>query len=95
MKMAPPCEDRRMGTLWHSLGSTTPPQRITQQAFEGDDAHLRRLVRLRPGQVAEAADLWEYTQDLRYTEIQGSLLVYLLPFCLQAWREDLRAAGNQ
>jgi hypothetical protein len=39
---------------------------------------------------AEASDLWEYTQDLLYNEIQGSLLAYLLPFCLEAWRDDLR-----
>jgi hypothetical protein len=35
--------------------------------------------------------LWEYTQDLLYgKEIQGSLLAFVLPFCLEAWREDLR-----
>jgi hypothetical protein len=45
---------------------------------------------LRPGDRAEARDLLEYTQDLLYTEIQGPLLAYLLPFCLEAWRKDLR-----
>jgi len=78
-----------MGMLWHVLGNLTPPEKITQEAFEGDDAHLRRLVRLHPGQRAEASDLWDYTQDLLYTGIQGPLLAYLLPFCLHAWREDL------
>ena len=72
------------------LGATQPPEKITQEAFEGDDRHLRRLVRLRPGEQADANDLWEYINDLRNTDIQGPLLVYLLPFCLQAWREDLR-----
>jgi hypothetical protein len=78
-----------MGALWHTLGSVSAPETITQQAFERDDGHLRRLARLRPGQRAEPADLWEYTQDLLYTEVQGPLLVYLLPFCLEAWRDDL------
>jgi hypothetical protein len=83
-----------MELLWRALGTTTPPEKITQEAFERDDRHLRRLVRLRPGQRAEASDLWEYTQDLRYTEIQSPLLAYLLPFCLQAWREDLRGISD-
>jgi hypothetical protein len=51
---------------------------------------LRRLVQLRPGEQAVVEDLGKYVHDLRNTEIQGSLLVYLLPFCLQAWRDDLR-----
>jgi hypothetical protein len=79
-----------METLRQALGSVTPPEKITQEAFDRDDGHLHRLARLRPGQRAEANDLWAYTQDLQYTEIQGPLLVYLLPFCLEAWREDLR-----
>jgi hypothetical protein len=76
--------------LHRTLGVTRPPEKITQEAFEGNDRHLRRLVRLRPGEQADASDLWEYIHDLRNTDIQGPLVVYLLPFCLQAWREDLR-----
>jgi hypothetical protein len=79
---------------WQQMGSVAPPETITQEAFDRDDGHLRRLVRLRPGQRAEASDLWNYTQDLRYTKIQGSLLAYLLPFCLEAWREDLRGVDG-
>jgi hypothetical protein len=84
-----------MGAIWQALGGVTPPAKITQEAFDRDDAHLRRLVRLRPGQRAEASDLWQYTQDLLYTEIQGPLLVYSLPFCLEAWREDLRGISAE
>jgi hypothetical protein len=76
------------------MGSVTPPEKITQEAFDRDDGHLRRLVRLRPGERAEPADLWAYTQDLQYTKIQGHLLVYLLPFCMEAWREDLRGING-
>ncbi|MGB8590285.1 MAG: hypothetical protein WA755_07025 [Candidatus Acidiferrales bacterium] len=79
---------------WQQMGSVAPPATITQEAFDRDDGHLRRLVRLRPGQRAEASDLWNYAQDLRYTEIQGTLLAYLLPFCLEAWREDLRGVDG-
>jgi hypothetical protein len=76
--------------LQRAFGAVVPPDRITQEAFDRDDGHLRRLVRLRAGQQAEARDLWAYTQDLLYTEIHGPLFAYLLPFCLEAWREDLR-----
>jgi len=71
------------------------PPEITQAAFDGNSKHLHRLARLRPGERAEVSDLWEYTQDLLYTEIQDSLLEYLLPFCLQAWRDDLRGTHSE
>ena len=81
--------DRKI-TLQSTFGIVAPPEKITQEAFDHEDGHLRRLVRMRPGERAQADDLWKYTQDLRYTEIQGPLFAYLLPFCLEAWREDLR-----
>jgi hypothetical protein len=72
---------------------SSPASQITQEAFDFGPKHLRRLSRLRLGDRAEVHDLFEYTQDLLYTEIQVPLLAYLLPFCLEAWREDLR--GNE
>ena len=60
-----------------ALGSSSPPRQITQEAFEFNPQHLRRLVRLHPGERAEANDLWEYTQDLLYTEIR-QLPIHLL-----------------
>jgi hypothetical protein len=33
--------------------------------------------------------------DLRYTDIQSSLLAYLLPFCLELWCEDLRGTREK
>jgi hypothetical protein len=83
-----------METLLRAWGKVTPPEQITQEPWDRDAGHLRRLVRLRPGQRAEAADLWAYTQDLLYTEIQGPLLVYVLPFCMDGWREDLRGINS-
>src|SRR6266852_7465171 len=76
--------------LWQAFARISPPESVTQKAFDFCDRHLRRLVRLRPGDRADAGDLWDYTQDLLYTEIQAPLLTYLLPFCLEAWRQDLR-----
>ena len=60
-------------------------RKVTQEAFEGNDRHLRRLLRIKPGERPDLQDLWEYLQDLRYTEIQSTLLAYLLPFCLERW----------
>lgn len=83
-----------VSNLLHAFPSTLPKQ-ITQQAFDGSAKHLKRLVRLRPGDKAEAGDLWEYTQDLLYSgAIQGALLAYLFPYCLEAWRDDLRGTHS-
>ena len=72
------------------MGRSTAPSTITQEAFDADEGHLKRLVRLQRGERAQPGDLWDYMQDLRYTEIQRPLLAYLLPVCLQAWQDDLR-----
>ncbi len=80
----------RVATLRRAMDQPSLPSTITQKAFDFDDGHLQRLVRLKPGERAAPGDLWNYTQDLRYTEIQAPLLAYLIPFCLQAWREDVR-----
>jgi hypothetical protein len=80
--------------LHRKLGVTRPPEKVTQEAFEGNDRHLRRLARLRPGEVADGDDLWEYVHDLRNTDIQTPLFVYLLPFCLEVWRDDLRGVES-
>jgi hypothetical protein len=83
--------DKTGGVLkLRSAFPSVPPRQIAQEPFDSGVKHLRRLARLQPGERAEAADLWNYTQDLLYSdEIQGSLLTYLLPFCLEAWRDDL------
>jgi len=72
------------------MGRSTAPTTITQEAFDSDEGHLKRLVRLQRDERAQPGDLWDYTQDLRYTAIQGPLLAYLMPVCLQAWHDDLR-----
>jgi hypothetical protein len=85
--------DQRI-SLHHALGVLRPPQ-ITQEAFDDDDGHLRRLVQVAPGERPEAGDLLEYIQDVLYTDIQGPLFVYLLPFCLESWRDDLRGTHGE
>jgi hypothetical protein len=80
--------------LRKSLGATRPPDTLTQEAFEHNDRHLRRLVRLGSGEQPDGNDLFAYMEDLRYTDIQTSLFVYLLPICLEVWRNDLRGANT-
>ena len=71
------------------MGSPKPPQKITQEPFEADGAHLRRLSSLDPGATASSEDLSEYVQDILYTPIEPELLRYVLPFCLDEWRKEL------
>jgi hypothetical protein len=85
----------RATTLRRVFGSAVSPEKITQEAHEGNPKHLHRLARLRSGDLAEVSDLWEYMQDLLYTDIQAPLLVYVLPFCLEAWRENLRGTRSE
>ena len=85
-----------MKTLRDEIGRPKPPEKITQEAHEIGDAHLRRLVRVKPGEKPRALDLWTYVQDLRFSkEVQGSLLIYVLPFLFDAWREELRGTSNE
>lgn len=91
----PPDRVAQQIELHRQLGALPPADKLTQKAFEGNDGHLFRLAQLRPGEEAGARDLWEYINDLRYGEIQSSHLVYLLPFCLKAWRDDLRGIEGQ
>jgi hypothetical protein len=75
--------------LRKALGATRPPEKITQEPFEHNDKHLRRLARLQADDRPDGNDLFDYMEDLRYTEIQTSLFVYLLPICLEVWRNDV------
>src|ERR1700758_1411041 len=82
--------------LRRAFSSAKVPARITQEAFDSSPEHLHRLARLHPGDRASASDLWAYTQDLLYGhEIQAGLFAYLLPFCLEAWREDLHGITSE
>jgi len=76
--------------LRRTLGAKEPPLEITQRDFEAGPDHLYRLSRLRADEQADPYDLCEYMLDLLYCDIDVPLFIYLLPFCLEAWDEDLR-----
>ena len=62
-----------IAALRRALGGNSPPNTITQNAFDHEADHLHRLVQLETGEPAKPGDLWDYTQDLRYTEIDRGL----------------------
>ena len=75
--------------------SAKAPERITQDPYDGSPKYLHRLARLHPGDRAEVRDLWDYTQAVLHgNEIQRPLLACVLPFCLEAWRDDLRGTNS-
>lgn len=81
--------------LRRAFGGIAPPSNITQEPYDSSPKHLRRLAQLQRGDRAEVRDLWEYTQDLLYGgEIQTPLFAFVLPFCLEGWREDLRGTDG-
>jgi hypothetical protein len=76
--------------LRRAFADVSPPNLITQDQYDTTTKRLRRLARLHPGDQAEAGLLREYAEALRYGhEIQSSLLAYVMPFFIEAWREDL------
>ena len=80
----------------HKLLRVQPPAQLKQEPFEGNDAYLRRLFRLRPGDKPNAGDIGEYIRhDLCYGTVQTDLFAYLLPFCLETWRDDLKGVTGQ
>ena len=76
------------------MGNPPPPASITQETFESDGRHLKRLAQSSPGTIPSSADLYEYIQDALHTKIETQLLRYVLPFCLDVWRQDLRGEGT-
>jgi hypothetical protein len=82
--------DQGFDALRRALGHGAPPPSISQRAFDGDDGHLRRLVRLEANSKPRAADLGDYAHDIRYEAVQKDLLLWMLPFCLRTWSDDLR-----
>jgi hypothetical protein len=87
--MVPNQADRTLA-FWRAYGKAAPPEKVTQEAFEGNDRHLRRLLRIKPDERPDLQDLCKYLQDLRHTDMQSSLLAYLLPFCRELVRGSAR-----
>jgi hypothetical protein len=63
-------------------------ERITQEPFDHDSSHYRRLCDLRGG-PPDASDLVDYALDMQYMELQPDLLRHLTPVLLASWRKDL------
>ena len=70
------------------LGQPLPPKQISQQPFDCDPSHYRRLCQL-DGAAPDTRDLSRYVDDMQYMPLQPDLLRYLLPLCLKMWQDDL------
>jgi hypothetical protein len=76
-----------------SYGKAAPPEKVTQEAFEGNDRHLSAAAdqaRRTPGSAGPLGILARSP----YTDVQSSLLAYLLP-CLELWCGDLRDTSDK
>lgn len=82
----PPSIDR----VRRALGGGRPPKppgRITQIAFDFDDAHLRALAD--PRAAVTSIHAYDYALDLCYTPIQRDLFVFAFPRLLEQYRHEL------
>jgi hypothetical protein len=70
------------------LGSSRVPKSFTQEPFDHDPSHYRRLCNLQGSQPA-GPDLYDFALDMTYMELQPDLLRHLIPVLLTAWRRDL------
>jgi hypothetical protein len=74
--------------LTRVIKSAGAPSQITQEPFDYDPGHYRRLCLLN-GAEPQASDLLDYAFDMQYMELQSDLLRFLTPVLLNAWRRDL------
>lgn len=87
-------ENPAVASVRAAMGNTPAPKDVWQVAFDYDEAHLKRLVKLRPGELAKPGDLIDYCLDFQYEEVQPDLFRFVFPFCLDHWRRELRAEAT-
>jgi hypothetical protein len=78
-------------TLRRALGNPKPPKELTQEPYERNPGHLRRLVRGDWSKgLPKSGDLFDYVEDINFCDVvQPELFRYLLPVLLEMWRQDL------
>lgn len=72
------------------LGAEPKPGPIWQKQFDGMDETLRKIAQC-DWQDIQAADLWEYTLDMAYQDLQPDLFRHVFPACLKFWYDTLMA----
>jgi hypothetical protein len=83
-----------LDALRQALGQPAPPKEIRENYYGYGAEHLEALARLKPDERAAGGDLAFYARVLRHGDVQKDLLQWVLPFCLRAWREDLRGESS-
>ncbi len=71
-----------------AMKSNRVPKTITQEPFDYEPGHYKRLCNLHDRQPS-GCDLANYALDMKYMELQPDLLRHLTPVLLEAWRRDL------
>jgi hypothetical protein len=70
-----------------TFGNPCPPERVTEEQFDGQQQQLAALARKPWSEIAKQ-DVWYYQMDLAYvTPLQQDLFDYLFPAWLLMWRE--------
>lgn len=84
-----------LSRLVKALNAQEPPKHIWQRPYDHNPSHYKALCNLQ-GAAPSVADLDAYANDILYerSPLQPDLLRFLLPICLNAWREDLLANGR-
>lgn len=73
-----------------SFGNPQPPAKITQEPFDYDPGHYRRLCQTE--QTPDLVDLCKYADDISYQDLQPDLFLFLLPICLRVGQLDLMSS---
>ena len=69
------------------MGKQLPPEKVTPEAFEGNDRHLRRLLRIKPG---ERPDLQDFGNTCEISAIPTSKARFSHTCFLSAWNFGVR-----
>ncbi|HEY0866776.1 MAG TPA: hypothetical protein VGE01_05340 [Fimbriimonas sp.] len=76
---------RRLASIF---SNSKPPEKVTEQQFDGFDNDLAATARKAWHEI-DQEDYWHYLLDLAYVDLQPDLFDYLFPAFLIKWWEGL------
>jgi hypothetical protein len=83
-------DDDALAAVRRAFGDPKAPEQIWQTPFDYDPEHLHRLAQLQPNDEPAGIDLLDYALDIQYETVQRNLFSFVFPFCLRAWRDELK-----
>ncbi|MGH1347589.1 MAG: hypothetical protein ACRBN8_38890 [Nannocystales bacterium] len=76
------------------IGSPEPPTKVTQKAFDYEQAPLEALAARVVGVGPCGREINEYALDLMHAQpLQPDLMAHVLPLCLETWQHGLRSGA--